>query len=138
MTSEKQKPDSYPLTIFYDGACRICEREMMVYRRSNPMKRLDFVNINRNDFAPEKYGKNARTFLPVCMCATRKELFIPGWMLFWLSGGPTRTDRFTRYWDGLFHFLHCCYWQGWAILCLHVIATCYRVTECKLVGIGDR
>lgn len=63
MTSEKQKPDSYPLTIFYDGACRICEREMMVYRRSNPMKRLDFVNINRNDFAPEKYGKKRQDFL---------------------------------------------------------------------------
>lgn len=52
----------YPLTIFYDGSCRICEREMRVYRRSNPSRRLVFVNISHDDFVPEEYGKSMDDF----------------------------------------------------------------------------
>lgn len=55
--------DSYPLTIFYDGSCRICEREMRAYRRSNPLKRLVFVNISNSCFDAAEYGVARQDFI---------------------------------------------------------------------------
>jgi predicted DCC family thiol-disulfide oxidoreductase YuxK len=46
----------YPITIFYDGACGICRREMERYKAKDKEARLKFVNVNRPDFKPENEG----------------------------------------------------------------------------------
>ena len=52
---------SYPLTVFYDGACGVCSREMTHYR-SIADQRLLFVDISAADFDAASYGKSAAEF----------------------------------------------------------------------------
>jgi len=54
---------AFPLQIFYDGACLVCSKEMDHYRKNNPQNRLQFVDISRDDFAPEAYGKSKAEFM---------------------------------------------------------------------------
>jgi predicted DCC family thiol-disulfide oxidoreductase YuxK len=46
----------YPITVFYDGACGICRREMERYRAKDKNARLKFVNVNRPDFDAKSEG----------------------------------------------------------------------------------
>ena len=58
----------YPLTIFYDGACRVCSREMEHYRKVAD-QRVRFVDIAAVDFNAEGYGRSSDDFqreLHVC------------------------------------------------------------------------
>ena len=41
-------------TIYYDGACHLCSREIDVYRQKNHAERLRFINIAAKDFDPQK------------------------------------------------------------------------------------
>jgi predicted DCC family thiol-disulfide oxidoreductase YuxK len=41
---------SYPLTIFFDGACPICDREIALMRRLNRRRRLVFCDFSRPDY----------------------------------------------------------------------------------------
>ena len=43
---------SYPLTIFFDGACPICAREIALMRRLDRRGRLKCSDFSRPDFAP--------------------------------------------------------------------------------------
>ena len=43
----------YPLTIYYDGGCRVCHAEMGHYRRLNPDGRFQFVDFSHADFMPD-------------------------------------------------------------------------------------
>ncbi len=43
---------SYPLTVFFDGACPICDREIALMRRLDRRGRLKFSDFSRPDFAP--------------------------------------------------------------------------------------
>jgi len=43
---------SYPLTVFFDGACPICDREIALMRRLDRRGRLNFSDFSRPDFAP--------------------------------------------------------------------------------------
>jgi predicted DCC family thiol-disulfide oxidoreductase YuxK len=52
---------AYPLTVFYDGACSVCSREMSYYR-SKADQRVQFVNIASEDFCAESYGKTNEDF----------------------------------------------------------------------------
>ena len=52
---------TYPLTVFFDGACGVCSKEMSYYR-SIADQRLEFVNIAASDFDAEVYGKSAAEF----------------------------------------------------------------------------
>ena len=52
---------TYPLTIFYDGACGICSTEISYYR-SIADQRIDFVDIAAVDFNAEAYDKQAEEF----------------------------------------------------------------------------
>jgi len=54
-------PDIYPLTIFYDGACGVCSKEISHYR-SIADKRVQFVNIAAFDFDAETFGKTIDDF----------------------------------------------------------------------------
>ena len=48
-TSEK-------LTLFYDGACPLCQAEILFLSRRNQAGLLDFVDINSERFDPAKIG----------------------------------------------------------------------------------
>lgn len=43
---------SYPLTVFFDGACAICDREIALMRRLDRRGRLSFFDFSQPDFAP--------------------------------------------------------------------------------------
>jgi len=45
------------LTLFYDGLCPICSREIDWLRRKNKHGWLEFQDINNADFDPAVYGK---------------------------------------------------------------------------------
>lgn len=42
----------YPLTVFFDGACPICDREIALMRRLNRRERLVFCDFSRPDYDP--------------------------------------------------------------------------------------
>lgn len=54
-------PVVYPLTIFYDGACGVCSREIRYYR-SIADERVQFVDIAAFDFDAETFGKTSDDF----------------------------------------------------------------------------
>ena len=43
---------SYPLTVFFDGACPICDREITLMRRLDKRRRLVFCDFSRPDYDP--------------------------------------------------------------------------------------
>ena len=47
---------SYPITIFYDGACRMCVAQMDKFKEADKEKNLVFVDISKPDFNQEKMG----------------------------------------------------------------------------------
>ena len=47
---------SYPITIFYDGACGMCVAQMDKFRARDREKRLNFVDISSPEFKPESLG----------------------------------------------------------------------------------
>ena len=59
---------TYPLTVFYDGACGVCSREMEHYSKVAD-QRVRFVDIAAVDFNAEDYGRSSDDFqreLHVC------------------------------------------------------------------------
>ncbi|SHI88690.1 Predicted thiol-disulfide oxidoreductase YuxK, DCC family [Malonomonas rubra DSM 5091] len=54
---------AFPLQIFYDGACLVCSKEMDHYRKRNVHGHLQFIDISREDFQPEEYGKSKAEFM---------------------------------------------------------------------------
>lgn len=52
---------SYPLTIFYDGACGVCSTEISYYS-SIADQRVVFVDIAAADFDAEAFGKTIGEF----------------------------------------------------------------------------
>ena len=58
----------YPLTVFYDGACGVCSKEMSFYRKVAD-QRVHFVDIAGVDFKAVLYGRSNDDFqreLHVC------------------------------------------------------------------------
>lgn len=54
---------SFPLQIFYDGACLVCSTEIDSYRKHNPEDRLRFIDISAAEFDPDRYGKSRAEFM---------------------------------------------------------------------------
>lgn len=52
---------NYPLTIFYDGACGVCSKEMRHYIKVAD-QRVRFVNIAAADFDAATYGRSLDDF----------------------------------------------------------------------------
>lgn len=50
---------TYPLTIFYDGACRMCVRQVENFRAKDAKKRFIFIDISQADFEAKKFGLEA-------------------------------------------------------------------------------
>ncbi|MHC1697695.1 MAG: thiol-disulfide oxidoreductase DCC family protein [Geobacteraceae bacterium] len=55
-------PD-FPLTVFYDGSCRVCSTEMIVYMRKDHGGRLEFVDISDPAFNPDGFGISLAEFM---------------------------------------------------------------------------
>ncbi len=53
----------YPITIYYDGACGICRREMEHYRAKDKNARLKFINANHPNFDPKSEGLDPQNIL---------------------------------------------------------------------------
>jgi len=50
-------PNKIEFTLFYDGLCPICRREVIWLVKKNKRGRLGFRDINDADFNPAQYGK---------------------------------------------------------------------------------
>lgn len=48
----------WPLTLYHDGNCPLCAREIRWLARSIDPARLQLVDISREDFAPEPLGRS--------------------------------------------------------------------------------
>jgi predicted DCC family thiol-disulfide oxidoreductase YuxK len=55
------KQVTYPLTIFYDGACGVCSTEMKYYR-SIADQRIVFIDISSPDFIADQHGRDNNDF----------------------------------------------------------------------------
>lgn len=53
----------FPLTVFYDGSCRVCSTEMFVYMRKDHGGRLEFVDISDPAFNPAEFGLSLADFM---------------------------------------------------------------------------
>ena len=52
-----------PLTVFYDGSCIVCSREIAHYQRMEVGDRLLFVDIAAPAFDPSLYGRTKDEFM---------------------------------------------------------------------------
>ena len=51
-----QRHPVFPLTVFYDGSCPVCSREMAHYRELDRACRLRFIDISAPSFDGEAWG----------------------------------------------------------------------------------
>jgi len=51
------------LTLFYDGACPLCQAEILFLSGRNQAKLLDFIDINSVQFDPQKVGVSCEAAL---------------------------------------------------------------------------
>jgi len=87
---KKMDKPEYPLTIFYDGACGICRREMERYRTKDKNAGLKFVNVNRRDFDAQAEGLDPRKILDYVHARDAKGKTVRGAEAFvwiWLACG---------------------------------------------------
>lgn len=49
-------PTAWPLTLYYDGSCPLCAREIRALRRRASPQRLQLVDIDAADFDPASLG----------------------------------------------------------------------------------
>ncbi len=57
----KQKVNE--LTVFYDGACGVCRREIESFRRRDRDGLLTLIDIAASTFDPAQYGRDLQTFM---------------------------------------------------------------------------
>ncbi|MRR54742.1 MAG: DUF393 domain-containing protein [Deltaproteobacteria bacterium] len=53
----------FPLTVFYDGSCRVCSSEMFIYMQKDHGGRLEFVDISDPAFNPADFGISLADFI---------------------------------------------------------------------------
>ena len=51
----------WPLTLYYDGDCPLCAREILLLRKRASSERLSLVDISREDFQAETTGYSKET-----------------------------------------------------------------------------
>lgn len=73
----------FPLTVFYDGACSVCSREMARYRRAGHGGRLIFVDIAAAGFDPAAYGRSREAFQARLHARDAEGYFYCGVEAFW-------------------------------------------------------
>lgn len=55
------KQPHWPLTLYYDGDCPLCAREIQVLRKRASRERLTLVDISQSDFEVETTGHSKET-----------------------------------------------------------------------------
>ena len=78
----------YPLTIFFDGACGVCSREIKHYM-SIADQRIRFVDIAGENFNPGVYGKDHADFQREMHACDNRGVFYTG------------VEAFRRLWESL-------------------------------------
>jgi len=53
----------FPLQVFYDGSCLVCNREMQVYQRRESAGRLVFFDISASGFNVTEHGRTLEEFM---------------------------------------------------------------------------
>ena len=79
---------TYPLAVFYDGACGVCSKEIAHYR-SIADQRIRFVNIAAADFDAASYGRTAAEFQAQLHARDARGRFFTG------------VEAFRRLWEAL-------------------------------------
>jgi predicted DCC family thiol-disulfide oxidoreductase YuxK len=54
---------TFPLKVFFDGACPLCSREIDHYRRQDRQGKLTPIDISAPDFEPQRYGIALQAFM---------------------------------------------------------------------------
>lgn len=79
---------SYPMIVFYDGACGVCSKEMRYYRKVAD-RRVRFVDIAAADFDAGQYGRTSGDFQrELHVCDANGNFF-------------TGVEAFRRLWEAL-------------------------------------
>ena len=52
-----------PLTLFYDGACPLCQAEILYLQSRNQQELLQFIDVNSSAFDPERVGVSCQAAL---------------------------------------------------------------------------
>jgi predicted DCC family thiol-disulfide oxidoreductase YuxK len=78
-----------PLTVFYDGNCSVCSREMAGYRGRVSEGLLHFVDISQPDFDPTPYGRSRQEFMRLMHVMDARGRFFVG------------VDAFRALWRGM-------------------------------------
>lgn len=60
---EAMRIDADKLTVFYDGGCGVCRREVEKYRQMDQEGRLVFIDISAPSFEPSQYGGDLQQFM---------------------------------------------------------------------------
>jgi predicted DCC family thiol-disulfide oxidoreductase YuxK len=79
----------FPLTVFFDGGCPVCTREIEYYRRMASEEKLNFVDISDPRFDPEPYGRTLKEFMAEMHAMDASGRFYRG------------VDAFRALWQGL-------------------------------------
>jgi len=53
----------FPLTVFFDGKCSVCSREMRIYQQRKCDGRLTFIDISAPGFIAADHGRSAEEFM---------------------------------------------------------------------------
>jgi predicted DCC family thiol-disulfide oxidoreductase YuxK len=77
------KAPSFPLSVFYDGACVVCSTEVEHYRRKDREGRLMVVDISAAEFKPEQYGIPLTDFMREMHVIDRQGQVYRGVEAFW-------------------------------------------------------
>ncbi len=79
----------FPLTVFYDGGCPVCSREIDRYRRISSVDKLIYVDISDPGFDPQRYGRTLEEFMAEMHAMDADGRFYRG------------VDAFRALWQGL-------------------------------------
>lgn len=55
--------EASPLTVYYDGGCRVCSAEIAYYQRRDRDGRLRCLDITAPDFVPADHGRSLEEFM---------------------------------------------------------------------------
>ncbi|MCF8056885.1 MAG: DUF393 domain-containing protein [Desulfocapsa sp.] len=87
---------SPPITIFFDGSCSVCAREIKHYKSKDLHEQLILVDISEETFDPTQYEKTIDDFMAQMHVRDQKGIFFYG------------VDAFPAIWAALpgrfFHF----------------------------------
>jgi len=88
-----RKLPEFPLTVFYDGSCQVCSKEMFVYQGMEHGGRLEFADISDPSFNPEVFGISLADFMSLMHAIDRSgtvyrgiDAFLAIWQAF--PGSP--------------------------------------------------